>query len=68
MYRSRGLRQRSIKTVKAMTKTIIQEIKEAKLEVELEKEFNGLTKNVSKKEYVESVLKALDRLGILEKL
>lgn len=68
MYRSRGLRQRSIKTVKAMTKTIIQEIKEAKLEVELEKEFNDLTKNVSKKEYVESVLKALDRLGILEKL
>jgi len=54
--------------VKAMTKTIVQEIKEAKLEVELEKEFNGLTKNVSKKEYVESVLKALDRLGILEKL
>lgn len=68
MYGSRGLRQRSIKTVKAMTKTIIQEIKEAKLEVELEKEFNDLTKNVSKKEYVESVLKALDRLGILEKL
>ena len=68
MYGSRGLRQRSIKTVKAMTKTIVQEIKEAKLEVELEKEFNDLTKNVSKKEYVESVLKALDRLGILEKL